>query len=430
MKILDLYEADDENLDDVPEDSGEAPQEYSNKAEIKAEVFPALQQTIGKLNKKAEKLGVPPIQLKVTREFFQQAQDERGQRTGAREKYYDVEIYGQAPRLEGYKFIATVEHREAGNIIRMVPGQDENEDIRAFYESRPDYCDHCKKRRARVDTYIVQDPDGELRQIGRNCLKDFFGTTNPKMILWYFSLLDHIQDAVQKAKRKSTGRGLYRRGDVYFTAERVLALAAMATRLFGYRRSADGFSGSTSQMVRFGLGISNPSTPDEYQYDHTMKKPTTPQDEQLAKDILAWWETVPESQKETNNFFHSIDMVLKSGDVPSRDIGYIIAMIPTYNRAMGNIKPKQQKSNVWIGTPNGKIAATPVKVIRTREISGPYGNSQLVSTEDAAGNSIAWFNNSSTRYNEGDSLTITGTVKKHDEYNGRKQTMLTRVKVQ
>lgn len=85
------------------------------------------------------------------------------------------------------------------------------------------------------------------------------------------------------------------------------------------------------------------------------------------------------------------------------------------------------KSNEWLGAEGQKITAK-VKVVSTRLIDGPYGTSQLVKMEDDNGNNLTWFNSGANRLEDGANLTITGTVKKHDMYQGQKQTALTRVK--
>lgn len=69
-----------------------------------------------------------------------------------------------------------------------------------------------------------------------------------------------------------------------------------------------------------------------------------------------------------------------------------------------------------------------------------FGTQGLYTFEDAEGNAIVWKtatwlaykdeNGHYKGYEEGDKLTITGTIKEHSEYKGVKQTVLTRAKVQ
>lgn len=81
----------------------------------------------------------------------------------------------------------------------------------------------------------------------------------------------------------------------------------------------------------------------------------------------------------------------------------------------------------WVGEVGEKIEID-VTVDSVRTVNGYYGTTYLYKLIDTDGNDLTWF---ATRPAL-DGLTnikIKGTVKKHDEYNGNKQTLLTRVKV-
>jgi hypothetical protein len=57
-----------------------------------------------------------------------------------------------------------------------------------------------------------------------------------------------------------------------------------------------------------------------------------------------------------------------------------------------------------------------------------FGVKALCKFEDAAGNVLIWWASGNTEWlTEGDVLDITGTVKKHGDYNGKLQTELRRV---
>jgi len=121
---------------------------------------------------------------------------------------------------------------------------------------------------------------------------------------------------------------------------------------------------------------------------------------------------------------------MNSEQVSGRDIGYIIALIPTYARAQENKIKTQSKSNEWLGAPGQKLPPTRVTVIGTQDIASDYGTKQLVRMEDEQGHMIIWWNSSQHRMEQGKQYTITGgTIKKHDEFRGVKQTVLTRAKL-
>ena len=100
-------------------------------------------------------------------EEFRELTDERKNKYTARFVVVDVE--GVAV-VNGWKFIASVEHTEKGNIIRAACNIEVPE---RYYTSSP-ICEHCKSKRFRKDTYIVMNEEtGEFKQVGKSCLMDF-----------------------------------------------------------------------------------------------------------------------------------------------------------------------------------------------------------------------------------------------------------------
>ena len=423
---------------------------YKDTAEIPAHVFPLLKAKIEKLNRKAARLKVPPVSLNVTKEFFKDKivkdmaydpdepthHDEHGNRM-IKEKYYEVKVEGAAPQVAGYKFMATIQHKDAGNIIRTVPGQENNENIRKFYEARPDYCDHCKKKRNRIDTFIVKGQDGQLRQIGRNCLADFIGGQDPKQILWYFSLRDMLQRAMSDANEEGERGG--RRREVAASPQRVLLTAAAIIRAHGYVKASEQENGRepTSRKVRWCLfdrripSQADPRYKQERRELLQLADNPTPQDEELVNKASEWFNSLPQEEKDRSEFFHNIDVLLKSEGITARDVGFLGALLPSYHRATTVAKERAAQAtrkNEVVGTVGAKLPPTQVTVVATQNISGQYGVTQLCRMEDAEGRLFIWFNSSQNRFEQGQKLTITGTIKKHDEYKGRMQTVLTRVK--
>lgn len=157
-----------------------------------------LQAAINKLNKRADKIGCPPISLELGQVFDKLVAP--GQRTD----YVPVTINGEAPRLNGWIFVATLEHDESGTLIRRLPVFDNEIDLSQYRKATPDNCDHCGYKRRRNDTYIVAHPlkgdryfkDGfETKQVGSSCLKDFIGHENPEAIARHMqNVRDFIED--------------------------------------------------------------------------------------------------------------------------------------------------------------------------------------------------------------------------------------------
>jgi hypothetical protein len=113
-------------------------------------------------------------------------------------------------------------------------------------------------------------------------------------------------------------------------------------------------------------------------------------------------------------------------------MGFACSMVSCYESAM-NKKAKEEVDaklppSEWVGKVGERIKNIKVKVVFTKDIDGMYGLSTLYLMKDADGNDYkTFYSGSSWSYEKGDEIMITGTVKKHDEYNGKKSTMLNRV---
>lgn len=100
---------------------------------------------------------------------------------------------------------------------------------------------------------------------------------------------------------------------------------------------------------------------------------------------------------------------------------------------INRIKKAQPISNSsYIAKVGDKVKDYLVALVSIHTFEGMYGFSQVVTFKDAKENIIKWFTTVDIPYQEGDSLLLTGTVKKceEDKYeNNAKVTILTRCKM-
>lgn len=84
----------------------------------------------------------------------------------------------------------------------------------------------------------------------------------------------------------------------------------------------------------------------------------------------------------------------------------------------------------YLGEIGTKIAATGT-VLRAITVEGFYGRSRLIIVETADGNQVKTFGTGASlwRVERDDVVTISGTVKSHEMYEGDRQTVLTRTKI-
>ena len=109
-----------------------------------------IKQELDRLNKKAGKLGVKPLTLKVVGKKEEKLSD------GDIKVTHEVKIEGDSPIIDGYEFIANVEHTDAGNIINISP----NSSVKSLpneFRHAGATCDHCHTPRERNNTFVLKD---------------------------------------------------------------------------------------------------------------------------------------------------------------------------------------------------------------------------------------------------------------------------------
>jgi hypothetical protein len=91
-----------------------------------------------------------------------------------------------------------------------------------------------------------------------------------------------------------------------------------------------------------------------------------------------------------------------------------------------------RKGSEWVGSVGERLRGLAVTVMFETHIESEWGGAKLVKFTDGDGNEFGWFGSGVAIYDlkKGDEVILTGTVKKHDTYQGIKQTMLTRCAIQ
>ena len=157
-------------------------------------------------------------------EEFKELKDDQGNKYTAR--FIIVEADGKAV-VNGWKFIASVEHTEKGNIINRIG----DIEVPERYYTSDAVCEHCNSKRYRKDTYIVMNEEsGEFKQVGKSCLNDFTNGLSAEAVAQYISLFDElIQGEVPMCGR----------GERYYKSETILRYVSETIKHFGYVRTQD-----------------------------------------------------------------------------------------------------------------------------------------------------------------------------------------------
>jgi hypothetical protein len=391
--------------------------------------IPDMERRLKKLARRAIKLGVTPPTYEIVGEGFRVYQASEGA-PKIKVPTVDIRIIGEKIGVPGYSLIASVEHLPHGNLVNVVPTAEvEMYELAPFRTAKP-YCEHCAVPRRRKHSFIVREEEtGELKQVGRNCLADFFGH-DPKMaVMWAKSLLS-FEDALEEESEPSYGGSYgYPETDLKQFLEFTAAAMTENEGVYVSKRAAENdYSGRlTPTAWRVDTALFGKKREDRLY--------PSPEDKELARKAMEWSldELRSKDPMRMSDYEHNLLVILEGGYVGNRMGGYAASIIPYYQRAMGNLvrrklQAKQREQSKWLGEIKERLRDIPVTLERLNSFESQYGTVWIYKFRSDDGDAITWFASSGQGIAIGDRGLLTATVKKHEEYKGEKQTVVTRGK--
>jgi hypothetical protein len=375
--------------------------------------------TIEALSRKAVKIDCDTITLTDTDErvllHYTYAEDEERAYHATFEHTFVI-LKGTTPRIPGFEFLATITTTEAGNLVKTVPawgwavrhnmadakaGAEALEaiDLSRFYHTG-DICEHCGTHRDRTDTFVVYNEEtGDLKQVGRTCLKDFTGTNNPERIV---KVLQQVWDAM---------RSLSSKGDTppILTTDFLAHAAAIYRVAGGYRKGEHKYDTLNNLYAQRNQSKDKTGAP--------MWVEPTEDDIAFAQAVRRWaltdWEGF-------GDFPHNVKTAITPEVMTERMAGYAAAVFAAWQRQQGveAEKKAEEKTSEFIGEmgKRGEFTLT-VTDIRWRE--GYYGGDAPTYTfEDADGNRARWRASDSNGMVVGGTYRVKASVKKDGDYPG------------
>lgn len=411
------------------------------------------------LNKKADKLGVDPIEMtavfahneyeyetKSDLRWFKDGSEEEQKwllrygkdtkRTGRVRRWFSVTITGKAPKFAGWRFAGTLTplaqaDGPAVNLLKSVPGGVEIPmDLRTIVGR----CDHCHKVRRRNETYVVQHDDGTWKVVGRNCLRDFLGHKDPHALARWAEYLSEFNDTCRTSEFEGGGGGYT---VLRWELRRFLGITLNAIRRFGWVSSVaarEMDKSSTASRVVSLLMPPSSLTPEHVRRERAELlaelEPTT-EDEELVGRMIAWAATNTEASH--NSYLANLQAIAKAESFETNATGFAASLVVAYGKANQidfAAARRITKTDEWFGEV-GKRLDFPVLCEKVLSLEGDYGVTGLhILVHAETGEAFSWFASGSAEWlEEGNAYKVRATVKSHDIYRGKKRTVLSRVSI-
>lgn len=381
---------------------------------VYADSAPEVCKRLDRLAKKAERYGVPfsytvgeerPQQVAVYAVDFVNHEQFVDHVFTVAAVDIDIDCDGLV-KANGWTVLAHIEHGESGNIVTSVGGAE----IDNAWYSAPARCDHCGTNRTRTVTFIVENESGERRQVGKSCLKDYTGIA-PGVALMWAEVVDLFPDLNCSDREWSE-----RKPAMMYETRIILAHAYESINAKGYIKSE--YPNSTRDTVT-----------------ELVKADVVPSEDALkaADEMVEWLAGID------NNVIgieRDCAPLARSGYAKVKHIGRLAYMPVAYKQYLRRKAETEAKeaarasaamTSKHVGNIGDRIDFVAVKAEFITSWETMYGHTFLYKFTDESGNVYVWF--ASGAFDERNGMKVRGTVKKHDERDGVKQTVLTRCKV-
>lgn len=385
-----------------------------------------LEDKVKAFNKKAARAGVSPTSWRLLSEETKVIKYNRhGQLLLTPYEvfsHYVVEITHERVVLPGgWQLAGVIDHSEG--LTRGVPGTD-LELILSHYVERGPVCDHCHTSRDRSETFILYTLEGEeVKQVGRQCLGLFLGMDAEqalRQVQLASETLEFDEEWTGAPKSKGYDLGHF------------LTHAACMIRTAGWRSRTT--AKENGQPATADMTIDNMSNQFYKRKGQRFGEPLwidpNEADGYLANQVVVWLEGLSK-RNGLSDYMVNLAQIGKNGFCTDKSAGYAASAINAYLKEKEEFVKQAEKvksSGVgaeWVGEIGGRITLNASKV-SSAGFDTQFGHTFIHKFIAEGGLVLVW-----RTQNELDNgrYSLTGTVKKHGEFRGERQTELTRCKI-
>ena len=380
----------------------------------------AIEKIIARLIKKGVK-----ARLDVTREAVKNVpvkritEERKVESTGRRElvSVVDFTLDVENANLGKWEILGTKERLGDGAIYVG--------DIPEEYKNANFNCQHCSTHRRRNNVAVIRNTeDSSIMQVGYTCLQDFIG----RELGAFGALIKGLDQIVEN--ENYYGGFSYKSGNCrYYNVNQYLQIAYNCIVSYGYVKSNNDYY-NDEITTRERISIAYSDITNEY-VDQTEV------DTDLINKIKQAFYDFAKSNP--SNFTHNVCAVLQQTCV-SWKYTKLLHFVPTFYLNKVELEARKReaeaKKQAFMATLNNEYAGsvgdkitTEATLTRYSTFDGQYGVMYVYNFKDVQGHVMVWFTSKALYVDEGDTITIKGTIKKLSEYKGIKQTVLTRCKV-
>lgn len=391
--------------------------------EILLAKLPSVRARVEFLAKRANRLRLSPITL-TEGEAFKKTVEVKGKEVKI--PYIKISVSGVMPKLNGWQFVGTLEPEPESGKMFLRESPVAGISIPKEYRNCGSGCDHCNIKRFRTATFIIHHEEKGFKKVGRSCIKDFLGHTNPSDLFAFYEFWELLFEEIDNTSKE--GGESYDGGGNITLTEDFIALAVSVTQKKGFvsktaASESYGTKESTASFISYLLtspGINaNPDIIRKWNEANAKFAPSDI-DKNTASEAIKWAKGNEESD---NNYLYNLSLLAAKSFVEPKNYGFLASLPAAYNKALSLIKEKEQKPvSEYVGEVKKRYDFT-LTLKKSFPFEGTYGTSYIHLLEDDKGNAFKW--STANYFPENAVLIGKATIKAHTEYKGTKQTVLT-----
>ena len=306
-------------------------------------------------------------------------------------------------KIEGFVPVALIDHFEEGNIVTSFLNDIK---IDKKYYTSLSYCEHCNTNRQRSKTIIIQK-DGETKQVGLSCLKNYTGIDAGDLAL----VSQYVREIEEYEASLTTSVGEYRSVVDYIAS------------CFNYYNKCN----KTYIKTHTSEGEYNPDSTKEQGFNILSKKGFTSGNILEALEAIKFVKEQPEDYD--NLYLTNIKTLISTEYFNLRYAGLLASIVSfkerEERRLQQQVRLDSKKGSEYQGKIGDKLSIVGDLIILT-SYDTSFGLTYIYEIMDPKGNVYLWKTANSVK--EG-TYAVTGTVKMFSDYKNIKQTILTRCKI-
>jgi hypothetical protein len=385
-----------------------------------------LKVALGKLNKRAEKLGLEPLTFRhVGIDWDQVVSALLGEMQSAELHLFEVEM--RLLKVEGWRFIGALELIKDGKgreevLVNSLGGFEIPEDMRHFENAR--VCDHCQCNRLRKATFVIEHEEGEIKKVGSTCLEDFLGVNDPNKLIKQAQLLGQIHDQIKNSEDP----------DAYGPPPQKSEVETSGT--FGYTVDIEIFLATVKKIQdAFGFRkskLSNPTWRRAWEACRELENggrlPFDQDHAAAAQKALAYVDVLAgRPERLVSDYQHNL--IVACRPYVTFQLAPIAASIFRAMEIEEDMIKNKNAGSKHIGTLKKRVELPQTKITKVHEFYNRRGSGFVHEGTTQDGNTVVWFAKEGMT-DVGATVTVRGVVNTHTSFRGIKQTILNRVELE